>query len=67
MCDAASLVPSCTVLLLPVLPGLVSLGGLLSAQVVRAQHLGLGGAAHWSGGEAHHTCPHQAGYGHPRP
>ena len=65
--DAASLVPSLVILLLSVLPGLVSLGGRLSAQVVRAQHLGLGGAAHWSGGEAPHPCPHQARHGHPRP
>ena len=66
--NAASLVPSRVVLLLPVLPGLLlSLGGLLSAQVVRAQHLGLWGAAQWSGGEAHYPCPHQARHGHPRP
>ena len=63
--DAASLVTDIIVFLLSGL--LLPLGGRVPAQVVRAQHLGLGGAAQWSGGEDPHPRPHQARHGHARP
>ena len=43
------------------------MGGLLSAQVVRGRHLGLGGAAQWPAGDGHYPSPHQARHRHPSP